>query len=69
MNFDDLKNPEFQEKLKNAQTPEELAALAKAEGIELSDGQLEAIAGGSWREGDTWCFDVDCKLLACEVYG
>jgi hypothetical protein len=68
MNFEDLKNPEFQEKLKNAQTPEELAALAKAEGVELSDEQLEIIAGG-WREGDTWCIDVDCKLLACEVYG
>jgi hypothetical protein len=69
MNFEDLKNPEFQEKLKSAQTPEELAALAKAEGVELSDEQLETIAGGSWREGDTWCVDVDCKLLACEVYG
>ena len=69
VNFEDLKNPEFQEKLKNAQAPEELVALAREEGVELSDGQLEAIAGGSWREGDTWCFDVDCKLLACKVYG
>ena len=32
MSFEDLKNPELQEKLKNAQTPEELVALAKAEG-------------------------------------
>ena len=46
VNFEDLKNPELQEKLKNAQTPEELVALAKAEGVELSDEQLEAIAGG-----------------------
>lgn len=69
MSFGDLKNPEVQEKLKNVQTSEELAALAKAEGVELSDEQLETIAGGSWLEGDTWCVDVDCKLLACEVYG
>lgn len=69
MNFGDLKDPELQEKLKSAQTPEELADLAKAEGVELSDEQFEAIAGGSWREGDTWCVDVDCRLLACEVYG
>ena len=54
MKFEDLKNPEFQEKLKNAQTPEELVALAKAEGVELSDEQLEAIAGnGEWCS--IWC--------------
>ena len=69
MGFEDLKNPELQEKLKNARTPEELVVLARAEGVELTDEQLEAIAGGSWREGDTWCIDVDCRLLACEVYG
>ena len=51
MNFEDLKNPELQEKLKSANTPEELLALAKEEGYELSDEQLEAISGGkSWFE-------------------
>ena len=50
MNFEDLKNPELQEKLKAAKTPDELVALAKAEGIELTDDQLETIAGGEdWR--------------------
>lgn len=50
MNFEDLKNPEFQEKLKSAKTADELVELAKAEGVELGDDQLEAIAGGEdWR--------------------
>ena len=46
MNFEDLKNPELQEKLKSAKTPEDILALAKEEGYELDDGQLEAVAGG-----------------------
>ena len=46
MNFEDLKDPEFQEKLKSAATAEELVALAKSEGVELTDDQIEAIAGG-----------------------
>ena len=69
MNFEDLKDPAFQEKQKNAKDADELVALAKSEGVELSDEQLEAIAGGNWRQGDTWCIDVNCMLLACEVYG
>ena len=52
MNFEDLKNPEFQEKLKSAKTADELVELAKAEGVELTDEQLEVIAGGEseWYE-------------------
>ena len=52
MNFEDLKNPELQEKLKSAKTPEELAAIAKSEGIELSDEKLEALSGGGWLDCD-----------------
>lgn len=63
MGIKDLKNPELQEKLKNVQTADELVALAKAEGVDLSEEQLDAISGGSWREGDTWCVDVNCMLL------
>ena len=37
MNFEDLKNPELQEKLKSAKSAEDLVALAKAEGLELTD--------------------------------
>ena len=50
MNFEDLKSPELQEKLKSAKTPEELLALVKEEGFELPDGELDAIAGGSWSD-------------------
>ncbi len=39
--------PEFLEKAKG-KTAEELIALAQGEGIELSDEQLKAIAGGGW---------------------
>lgn len=45
MEFKDL-SPELQEKAKNASSPEELLALAKAEGFDLSDEQLESVAGG-----------------------
>lgn len=34
-------------KMKQCSTPEELVALAREEGIELTDGQLEAISGGT----------------------
>ena len=50
MNFEDLKNPEFQEKLKSAKTADELADLAREEGVVLSDEQLEILAGGfDWK--------------------
>ena len=48
MNFEDLKNPELQEKLKAASAPEELLALAREEGYELSDSELEEISGGGF---------------------
>lgn len=38
MNFDDLQNPELQEKVKACKTPEEVLALAKEEGYELTEG-------------------------------
>ena len=46
MNFEDLKNPELQEKLKTAKTPEDILTMAKEEGFELSDADLEEISGG-----------------------
>ena len=56
MDFEDL-NPELQEKLKAANTPDELVALVKEEGMELSDEQLEAMSGGKewYRKGSGWC--------------
>lgn len=59
MNFEDLKNPELQEKLKSAKTAEELVALAKEQGLELSDEQLEAFSGG-----DEW-YEPVCKGDDC----
>ena len=52
MQFEDLK-PEQIEKAKACKTPYELVALAKEEGVELSDEQLEAMAGGESR-WDKW---------------
>jgi len=50
MDFDDL-SPEQKEKIAACKTPEDVLALAKSEGIELTDEQLEDIAGGkSWEE-------------------
>ena len=49
----DLSNftPEQIEKAKACKTPEEFAEVAKQEGVELSDEQLELIAGGkNWFE-------------------
>lgn len=51
MNFDNLKSPEFQEKLRSAKSFEGLVSLAKEEGIELTDEQLESLSGGDeWYE-------------------
>lgn len=41
--------PEQIEKAKACKTPEEILAMVREEGIELSDKQLEAIAGGGWK--------------------
>ena len=51
MNFDGL-TPELKEKAKACATPEELLALAKAEGYELSDAELEQVAGRGFRDVD-----------------
>lgn len=69
MDFDSL-NPEQQEKVLNARTPEEIVALAKEEGYELSDEELDGIAGGMmW--GDV-CVGVACKVCrgykGCKCY-
>ena len=40
--------PEQKEKAKACTTSEELIALAQEEGLDLSDEQLESVAGGDW---------------------
>ena len=48
-------SPELREKAKACKTPEEMLALAKAEGYKLSEEELAAVSGGG-----TWtCTDMD----------
>ena len=61
MNFEDLKNPELQQKLKSAKTAEELVALARDQGLELTDDQLEAMSGG--KEWYQVCPDAGCNTV------
>lgn len=48
--------PEQLEKARNCKSSEDLVELANSEGIELTDEQLEAIAGGNWHDcmNETW---------------
>jgi len=62
MNFENL-TPEQQEKARACKTPEEILALAKAEGYELSDEELEGVSGG-------WCHDYcdNCSAVCFSVH-
>ena len=53
--FNDL-TPEQMEKARACKNASELVELAKAEGVELTDEQLDAIAGGTWYNcmNETW---------------
>ena len=46
MNLEDL-SPELQEKVKACTTADELAQLAKENGVELTDEELEEVSGGA----------------------
>ena len=50
MDFNDL-TEEQRARAREAKTPEEVLALARQEGYELTDEQLEAVAGGD----EFWC--------------
>jgi hypothetical protein len=54
MDFDEL-SPELRDKVKSCKSPQEILDLAKAEGYELIDAELEGISGGSW------CTDYVCE--------
>jgi len=60
MEFSDL-TEEQKAKARECKSVEDILELAKSEGIELSDEQLEAISGGSWCATDCWD--------KCLVYG
>ena len=63
MNVNDL-SPELQEKARACRTPEDLFKLAKDEGIEIPDEQLDGISGG-WCSTHEW----GCPADKCGVYG
>lgn len=57
MNLEDVKDPKLQERLRAAKTPDEMLGLIQKAGYELSDDQLEAVAGGiEWSED---CSNLD----------
>ncbi len=53
--FNEL-TPEQMEKARACESSDDLVELAESEGIELTDDQLEAIAGGNWIDclNETW---------------
>lgn len=57
MTFEDL-SPELREKALLCKTPEDLVQLAKDEGIELSDEQIDAVSGGIIWDCDYTCIDL-----------
>ena len=63
MNFDEL-SPEMHKKARECKTPEEVLSLAREQGFELSDEQLQAVsAGAKWRcEGETCSSFTPCPL-------
>lgn len=52
MDYENL-SQELKEKIKSCESPEDVLALAKEEGYDLSDEELEGVAGGwvPWKEG------------------
>ena len=48
MNFEEL-SQELQEKIKACKSAEEMASLCADQGVELSDDEITAIAGGIFR--------------------
>ena len=53
MKFEEL-SPELQEKIAACKTEEEVFGLAKSEGIELSEEDLELVSGGSIFSEGKW---------------
>ena len=56
MEFDEL-SEDLKERAKACKTPEEMLALAKDEGIVLSDEDLEQVAGGKGKWAHEECQD------------
>jgi len=55
MDFKDI-SPELREKAMACKIPEEMLALAKAEGYKLSEEELAAVSGGGgWSKDEQFC--------------
>lgn len=61
MNLENL-TPEQQERAKACKSAEDVLALAKEYGYELTDEELTAISGGSW------CWDICSPHDVCDEY-
>ena len=60
MEFNDM-TPEQQEKARACKSPEDMLALAKSEGYELTDEELQSISGGTYPwECPTHCIKFYC---------
>lgn len=70
MELDNLTD-EQKAKARECKTPEEMLALAREEGYELSDQELEAVSGG-WGCSDYCtekCYEALCGLVDCRGMG
>ena len=67
MDFEELKDPDLQERAKGCKTPEEFLALVQEQGVDLSSEELKAISGGD--SGWTWSMDDDCDDYDCRRLG
>ena len=54
MEFNDLTD-EQKATMRACETPEDVLAFVKEEGIELTDSQLEEISGGTWTTKSKGC--------------
>ena len=72
MEFKDI-TPEQKEQARACTTTEELLALAKKEGYELSDEELDAVSGGGFWDIKEHDFlpkdDYYCNRFPCINYG